>query len=165
MMKAVTLLEKITSPEILSSDLLIRELTFIPERGASAAEINEEESEVGHAFSEAYRQFLSRWNGIDLDVLRLYGVGVVDGRIHRLAKEQSPEMPHLVVIGSDPAGFVYAEDSNGSIYSLDHDGGEVKCVAQSFESFILDYVFGKDSADFGGDDWLAEVTAKLRTEA
>jgi hypothetical protein len=160
-MKAITLLEKITSPEILGSDLLLRELTFIPERGATAAEISEEESEIGHRFSEAYRQFLLRWNGINLDVIRLYGVGQVDSRLHQLAKEQIPEMPHLVVIGSDPAGFVYAEDSRGAVLSLDHDGGEVKCVAQSFESFIVDYVFGKDSEEFGGEEWLAEVTAKL----
>jgi hypothetical protein len=164
-MKAITLLEKIISPEILGSDLLLRELTFIPVRGATAAEIREEESEVGHPFSEAYRQFLLRWNGINLDVIRLYGAGKVDSRLHRLVKEQIPELPHMVVIGSDPAGFIYAENSNGAIYSLDHDGGELKCVAQGFESFIVDYVFGKNSAEFGGEEWLAEVMAKLRSEA
>lgn len=165
-MNAVTLLEKLTSPGILETGALIRELIHVPRRGATEEEIREEESKAGRPFSEAYRRFLRRWNGMNLDVIRLFGMGDVDSGVERWAHGWVPEhIPHLLAIGSDPAGFVYAEDSDGAVYSIDHDGGEVSCVARDFDNFVVDYVFGKDSAYFGGVDWARDVNEILKGEA
>jgi hypothetical protein len=160
-MNAITVLETVTSPEVLASGLLLRELVSIPARGAADAEISEQETRLGKPLSEGFRRFLRRWNGINLDVIRLYGTTNVSDGIESLTSPQPAALADFIAIGSDPAGFIYAEDSAGRIYSFDHDGGEVECVAHSFDEFIVDYVFGKNSAAFMGDDWYRQVITVL----
>jgi hypothetical protein len=160
-MNAVALLETITSPRTMGKGLLLPELVSIPVFGASDTEIKEEEATLGKSLSEGYRRFLRRWNGIDLDVIRLYGAGSVSKGIGALKNAQLPALAEFIAIGSDPAGFVYAEGDGGKVYSFDHDGGEIECIARDFDAFIVEYVFGKDSAAFMGDDWRLQVTKAL----
>lgn len=193
---AVTLVEWLLSPDVLAADLISADLIFVPERGASDAEIAAAEAQVGQRFSDALRRFLRRWNGINLDVVRIDAVGdVAPGHgIDLIARSQwwqeeeenrrafglsHPDVANdaalldapgltifsreLVVFGSDPAGFAYAEGPEGAIFSLDHDGGDVDRVARDFDAFFADYMFGKDAATFMDDEWVNEVRA-LRPE-
>ena len=104
--------------KILSSDLLIRELTIIPTRGASLNEIKEEENFITHPLSLPHKALLQIWNGIDLDVVRFYGCGETENTLKTLRNNQI-SLPIAVqkgiIIGSDPSGFLYIEDEKGHI--------------------------------------------------
>lgn len=160
-MDAIALLETIVSPKVLGSGLLLREHISIPVSGATDAEIAQEEAELSKPLSEGYRRFLRRWNGINLDVIRLYGAGEVSPGIQQLKTMQLPAIDHLLAFATDPAGFVYAEDNTERVVSFDHDGGEIAFVARDFDAFIVDFVFGKDSAAFMGDDWQKQLSSAL----
>lgn len=143
----------------LDSGVLAPDLSYVPAEGASAEMIAKEERALGRRLSPQHVAVLRRWNGLDLEVLRLYGCGDVPPRIRRLAENQWPdEWPvEGIIIGSDPAGFMYLEDSAGNILSLDHDGGEVKTLASGVDDFFGRLVFGEDAHLFAGDDWKEEL--------
>jgi hypothetical protein len=60
-------------------------------------------------------------------------------------------------IASDPAGFRYLIDFYGSVFSYDHDGGEIKQVAKDFDDFVTNYLFGQRAGEFCGDDYKEDV--------
>lgn len=150
-----------TIGRVLSSGLLDPDLSTIVGRGATEAEIRAAEDFLGRELSGGFRAVLGHWNGIDLDVLRLYGVGTTDPGIGNIETCQLPAGTSRgsVVIGSDPSGFVYLERVDGQILQLDTDGNAVKPVASDFDDFIDRLVFGVDAARFGGDAWADEIKA------
>jgi hypothetical protein len=141
----------------LASGLLMPELIFVPDRGASSDEFAQEEQRLGRPLSASHRALLARWNGLDLEVLRFYGCGAC-GEVDNLSARQEPrpEGDGVVVVGSSPAGFVYAEDANG-ILSLDSKTMAVKRVAADLDDFVGRLVFGADASAFAGEEWAAEV--------
>ena len=154
-MTAISRIEEVLKTEVLMEDLMV-----VPARGARDDEIAEEERALGMRLSPAYREFLRRWNGANLDILRFYGCGSVEEGIQPLRARQSI-VPGIVVsgvvIGSDPSGFIYVEAQDGQILCVDTDGGEVESVASSFEDFILRLVFGEDADKFGDPEWKEEL--------
>mgnify|MGYP002630850404 CR=1 FL=1 len=129
----------------------------MPLSGASRAVIQAEEAAIGHPLSAAYRSVLSRWNGLDLEVIRLFGCK--DGVTERLQRMQTPVLAerHLICFGSDPAGFLYCEKRSGSVFSLDTKGGQLRELAGGFDDFMERIVFGRDADQFSGREWLDEL--------
>lgn len=157
-MNAVLFLER-QIPKLLSKELLIQSLVVISPNGATFEEINLAEAKIGLNFSNSYRDFLQRWNGLDLDVIRFFGVGKVAQGITKLLESQNifDSDENFVFIASSPAGFIYAENIYGQIYDFDHDGGEISLICNNFDEFVIDYLFGKNSNEFMGDEWRENV--------
>jgi hypothetical protein len=151
---AVDVIERVLKTSVLSPGLSV-----IPEQGASQANCDEEERLLPRPLSPAVRRVLSRWNGLDLDVVRLYGCGSVARGIKRLSAHQLVEADELrdldepMVIGSDSSGFVYIEDAQGRVWSLDTDGGELTRLADSLDDFLGRVVFGEGAEAFAGSQW------------
>jgi len=146
--------------KVLRSRLLIEELTVLPLRGASDDQIESEQRIIGRRFSLGLARFLRRWNGANLDVLVLFGCGETHSEIPRFRDRQSlrpKQMEEATIIGSDPAGFVFAESSDGKVISIDTQDGARKVVGSSFDDFICRFVFGLDSHLFAGDEWKQEL--------
>jgi hypothetical protein len=146
--------------QLLESGVLCAELTRVPDRGATAEEIAETEERVGRALPDPLRHLLSIWNGIDIEILRICGCGNEGRGLATIETAQRfwPESPEgALVIGSDPAGFLYLELQDGRITSYDTDGGEVKTLAADFDDFICRLVLGPDAAEFAGEDWASDL--------
>ena len=146
--------------QVLESGILLSDLVVIPSRGATTQEIIQEERMLSRTISAQHRSLLENWNGIGLEVLRLFGCGVQTGELGRLSDfqvSQDAEYDGVVIIGSDASGFAYLEDSNGGIYSLDSSSGELKLLATTFDSFICDFIFGEDGEQFAGPDWIRDL--------
>lgn len=150
-MKAIAVIERALSAGALEPNLI-----SVPSRGATDEEIEEEEALVGQRLSESHKTLLRRWNGIDLEVLRLFGCGPAATQ-RRLSDATMTGVDAAVVIGDDPFGFVYFGASDGRIILLDTDGGAVEEVAADLDDFICRLVFGADAASFAGDDWFHEL--------
>ncbi len=145
-----------TLEKILKSNLLIKELVTIPD-SADVGSIMEEQKIIGKKFSNEHIELLKHYNGIDLDVIRFYGVGVTIKPIKRLARNQDDLDSEYIAIGDDPAGFTYIQDKAGKIYSIDSEAGEIKYLTSSLSELITCYIFGKDASQFGGKDWEDEL--------
>lgn len=145
---------------VVTSGILLPELTIIPQRGATANEMRVEESLLGRRLSTEHVSILSRWNGIALEVVRLFGCGDQTGEIGRLSDFQvdlGTTLKEPATFGSDAAGFLYIQDSACKIWSLDTDGGELREIAKNLDDFIVRLVFGPDALLFAGEDWLREL--------
>jgi hypothetical protein len=142
---------------VLQSDLLLKGLVVVPSAGASPASIQAEESAIEESLSSAFRHLLSRWNGLDLEVIRLFGCA--GGVTEQLRRTQLPALikQGYICIGSDPSGFRYCENREGHVFSFDTDGGRIKKLANSFDDFIERLVFGRDGEKFSGQDWADEL--------
>lgn len=140
--------------------MLLQSLHFIPENGAKREDIEIIENQIGSSLSEGYKAFLSHWDGIDLDVIRIMGSQNASSEIEKITKFQF-DFPGTgrVVIGSDPAGFLYAETRDGSIYMIDTDGDSDKLIATDIEDLLCNYVFGGRAFEFAGDEWVQELKA------
>lgn len=151
-----------TIEKVLASGILIPGLTLIPKQGATTDEIRQEEALIGREFSIHHRIFLEKWNGVDLDVIRIYCCGQSSNRLHRIAGSQFEEISEkgFLAIGSDPAGFVYLENERAEIYSFDTDGGDIAFQAVNLSAFFTDLVFGQNADQFSGADWKEELRAR-----
>ena len=158
-MSAVTKIRRLLAPEMLAKRLISASLSVIPSNGVQEAGLRRLESQLPRALSMQHRALLSTWNGLNLDVIRIFGVEPVADRIPELIENQTlvPEGSGNIAFGSDPSGFLYFEDAAGSVLSFDHDGGEVKLVASCIDEFIDDIVFGPRADSFMGEDWLIEL--------
>jgi hypothetical protein len=149
-----------TIRRVIAANILAPELSIIPDYGASAAGIANEEGRLRRSLSLQHRDLLSNWNGLALEVIRFFGCGSSAKEIGRLGDLQLnlewSETDYLV-IGSDASGFVYIEASTGEIYSLDTEGMCLKLLARDLDDFVGRVVFGSDAAQFAGDDWLQEL--------
>ena len=153
-MSAVEVIER-----ALASGVLDPDMTKLPAGGATPDLLREEERAVGRSFSARHKEILSRWNGINLDMLRVYGCGETPAGIKRLAANQWPDLGDLegVAFADDPAGFVYFEEEGGGVLSFGSDGGDVERVADDLDDFFARYVFGEDAHLFAGDEWKEEL--------
>ncbi len=154
-MSSVTIIEK-----AIKSGVLIDGLTVIPDVGASDAEIAEEEVKLPRPLSDQHKAILKRWNGMNMDVMRLYGCVDVHEELRRLCDGQMDmfsEVEGAIVFGDDPSGFVYAESLNGSVHSVQVSTSESKILAASIDDFFERLVFGRDAKEFGGGDWEEEL--------
>lgn len=159
-MRAVTVIEK-----AISSNVLLEDMTVIPRLGSNDSDIQREEFFLPRPLSNKHVALLKKWNGINLDVIRLYGCGNVHEELKSLSSCQTGVLSELegnVVFGDDPAGFMYAEKDDGTILSVQTSSGEIKEIAQNMDDFFERLIFGKDARKFAGKDWEEElVDAKI----
>ena len=142
--------------KVLNSDLLDEDLIDVP--GPSTdLQIKEEESKLQKNISSEYKIFLQNYNGLNLDVIRFYGVGKTDNYIKSLSNSRGDLGINGIAIGDDPAGFFYIQNLSGHIYSCDSKSGDVKCLSNSFSNFVSDVIFGKDADKFAGSEWKSEL--------
>jgi hypothetical protein len=164
-MSAISTIEKVLAT--LAAGPLEPAMVEVPKRGATDAELRAERPKLGRDLSAAHRQLLEKWNGLNLDMLRVLGVGAVEGSIRPLGRRQSliqKEHADWIVFADNPAGFVYAEDSAGRIHSIDTQSWKsaaesIKPIASDLDDFFERYVFGRDSDQFCADDWKEKLHA------
>ncbi len=143
----------------LESSLFEPSLIFIPKEGLSETELDNLEKEIGRKLSPYHKEFLQKWNGINLEIIRLYGFGNKEKRIRQLTDEQNERFlsKHTLVIGSDPSGFIYLEDKEFNILCLDTISGETQFLARNLDDFFSALVFGEESNKFLGEEWKNEL--------
>lgn len=150
--------------KVIKSGILLESLMSIPTKGATKELINIEEKSMPRMLSQQHRLFLEIWNGADLDIIRVYGVGETEEFIKMLAREHKEwkdiiqELGDQVILfADDPAGFMYFETKDGSIIKLDTDGGKVEKISEDMNDFFLNYLFGRNAAEYAGEGWLQEL--------
>lgn len=155
-MSAVDIISRVISAGVLSESL-----TYVPKGGASNDDIKFVESKLRRKISEQHRILLERWNGINLDVVRVYGATATKGELKGILDVQEM-LDHeagerLTAFCESPAGMIYFEDADGSILMLDLDGDGVERVASGINDFFDRFVFGRDAAQFAGSEWFNEL--------
>jgi hypothetical protein len=144
--------------KIINSKVLCYNLTFIPKKRPSEQSINRIKESVEISINPIHEIFIRRWNGIDLEVIKIYSFDKKEENIPNLMDRQFDlNKEGLLVFGSSPSGFLYSYDNQGIVFSIDTDGWNIEKVADSFEDFICNYVFGKRSREFGGDEWYEDL--------
>jgi SMI1/KNR4 family protein SUKH-1 len=148
-------IKRILSEPLVSSGLLMHDLIVVSPP-ATATQLAALERSFHRPLSEQHRQLLLMWDGLNLDVVRFFSASASRSGITSLLDAQAlipSAHPSWIAVASDPAGFLYAEDENGSVWSIDHDGGGQTRVAACLDEFIGGYVFGERAAEFGGESW------------
>lgn len=156
-MNAVEIIEK-----VLAADGLKKTMFTVPEAGVSREVLAQLSSPLARPLSEQHMRILERWNGINLDVIRVGGVNSSDRGIGDLMSEGFQSFapaPGFVAFGSNFVGFVFVEAEDGSIWSADTDGDALTYLADDMDDFFVRLVFGKDAAEFMTEDWLADLQA------
>jgi len=151
--------------KVLKRDILSKNLSDIPKNGATDKMIEDEEKKLPRPLSEQHKAFLKRWNGANLDFIRVLGTHPVENEfLEELAKENLEWKEIIKEIGknaiyfaNDITGFMYFELEDGSIVKLDTDGGSIKKVAKDMNDFFLNYIFGNRAAEYGDTEWLDEL--------
>ena len=134
------------------------DLTTIPKSGASKGDIAALKDVLPRAISKQHEQLLLKWNGADLDVIRIYGCQNVEANLSFIAEKQFENpINGGIAFGDDPTGFIYLEADDGKVYSLDTVSGNTQELASDLEDFFSRLLFGEDASLFGGDDWKAEL--------
>lgn len=153
-MTAIEIIER-----ALESKVIKNSLTYVPDRGATSEELSILSKDLPRFLSESHLSILKKWNGINLDMVRLYGASPSQ-ELRGLSETQYGPLlyfPDAIIFGDDPSGFVYAERSDGKIFALDSSSGGIEIVATSLDDFFTRLVFGEDADQFAGDEWLSEV--------
>ncbi len=138
---------------VIASGLLQPDLIELADRGATTAELA-----LAPTLPAELQELLAWRNGLNLDVVRLHGIGAVTRRIE--LAEVDGEIA-AIVFASDPAGFLYLLRPDGTVALLDHDGGKIEIVAANVDDFLRGYIFGSRAGEFGGDAWSTEVAAAV----
>lgn len=151
-----------TIERVLASGVLTASLVFVPARGATAEELRELSVKLPRALSERHEELLRRWNGLNLDVIRLYGASPTAGELRGLLESQryGNAAQGAIVFGDDPSGFVYIENKDGQIAALDSSLGTQRLIASSLDDFFGRLVFGSDAQHFAGKAWLEELKSR-----
>ncbi len=158
-MQSLNIIQRILSEPVISSGLLARSLVVVSPP-ALPEDLDALEERLPRKLSLFHRQFLLSWDGLDLEVIRFFGASKAAGGITLLSKAQlllPPGHSGWIAFASDPSGFLYAEEEQGAVWSIDHDGGSVVKVAPSLDEFITNYLFGLDAAKFGGESWYDDL--------
>jgi len=127
--------------KVVASGILIKEMTKLPDGGATDFELKSTEKRIGVKLDQHLEALLSIFNGANLDVIRFYPCS-------RLAKSE-----YGLAFADDPAGFAYHVTATGEVISEDHDGGAIKTIAASITEFVHSYLFGERSVEFAGEEW------------
>jgi hypothetical protein len=131
---------------VVASGILSASLCEFP-APAALHDIETAEVRLGQKLPESLRSLLSRWNGANLDVLRLVACEGMEMREEGL------------YFANDPAGFMYFLDSSGAVVMLDTDGGGLRAVASDPVDLLTGYVFGARAREFAGEEWAQEIKA------
>jgi len=148
-----------TVVRVLESKVLRSSLIYIPDRGATDLEIAALSKHLPRPLSDAHRALLQRWNGINLDVIRVYAASA-QTELRSLRDTQAgpfADVKGALVFGDDPSGFVYAEALTGQVICFDSSSGDIKIIAAGLDALFAKLVFGEDAATFGGDEWVEEL--------
>lgn len=158
-MTAVSKIERLLAPSVRAPRLISNHLSTVPETGASAEALRSVESKLQRPLSAQHRALLLTWNGLDLDVIRIFGVPPVTQGIKDLLEWQElvPAGKGNIAFGDDPSGFLYFESLDGFVLAWDHDGGEIKVMASCINEFIDEVVFGARGDSFMGEEWLSRL--------
>ena len=158
-MTATEKLRLILSPTVMESGLLIKDMTFIPEQGATAESIAELEAALPRPLLPEHRELLTTWNGLSLDVVKILAATDNQERIQSILSAQDwvPAENGNVAFAIDPSGFLYFQSTNGQVWSSDHDGGEITLLASCINAFVSDYLSGAQADRFMGEAWLAKL--------
>jgi len=143
----------------IASDLLASSLVVLPESGASVDLVVDLEETLGFPLSPGYKEFLARWNGANLDVVRVHGIASGSSGIPSAWPFTSYAVAGLVV-ASDPSGFIYVEAPDHTIHVVDHDGGAKRVIAPDFSAFMTQVVFGSGARHFLGEEWFRELKSR-----
>lgn len=149
-----------TIENVLRAKLLKASLIFIPQHGATEQALDALSKVLPRSLSKTHLSLLKRWNGVNLDVVRIYGATSTPNELRGLADVQNEpfsQIPGAIVFGDDPSGFVYAESLDGKIMSLDLSSGEIETIANNMNDFFSSFVFGPKAAEFAGDAWLSKL--------
>lgn len=146
---------------VLSSGLLIKELTYIPLQGASLDELINLDTNLIRPLSQPHKDILQKWNGLNLDVIRIFGATPTSGELKGLTEVQDTVLARggNIVFADDPAGFMYVEDIEGGIWSIDIQSDNKSLVSQNMDDFFKSYLFGSKASAFGGESWIDELRA------
>lgn len=145
---------------VLKTNLLMPELLHVPARGATDDELRREEDLLGRPFCADLVALLRTWNGLNLEVIRIFGCNATNERVARFSQYQNlvgERGEDEIAIGSDHSGFIYLQARDGRILTLDTDGGGIEHTAADLDDLIERVIFGPDAATFAGPDWLAEL--------
>jgi hypothetical protein len=154
-MKAINVIEN-----VLGAELLIPDMVRLPKSGASDNDINIAEANLQRPLSDQHKTLLRRWNGIGLDVIRIYGCGNSNKSISDIVKRQHgllSEYKGYICFADDPAGIMYAESDNGQIFSAHATDISIKKIADNIDDLISNLIFGKRAALFAGEEWVDEL--------
>ena len=156
-MRAKDIIERALNSSYLMEEL--EGLIVVPKAGATDEVIKEEENLIKRKLSKQHKDILKKWNGINLEVVRLYGCGSVDEELDRLSDKQMQGLTNKgqIVIGSDPSGFIYLESFGGAVSVYDPEGDEIREIARDLDDFFCRLVFGKDAREFAGEDWETDL--------
>jgi hypothetical protein len=146
---------------IIESGVLSDGLVDISANGATSGELAQLETLVGRPLCEDHRALLLRWNGADLDVVRILPVASTSDRESIVSAftyiHFPPRVSKPIPLASDPAGFVYYETESGEVWVWDHDGGSNELVATDVREFFTELVFGRRASEFIDQQWHEEL--------
>ncbi len=151
----------------LEKKVISKNLSTVPEKGATEDQIMKEEAYLSRPFTSQHRTFLKKYNGLNADMINFYGCGndlkkgiskITEWQFDKYDEENQDLLQYLIVADT-PSGQMILEDKNGEIYIFAYDGLPIEKTASSLEDFICNYVFGKRAAEFAGDEWFDEVKA------
>ncbi|WP_428001387.1 hypothetical protein [Acidovorax sp.] len=147
-----------TIDKIIQSGILNRDLSEIPKNGADFTQLAELDNGLPRAISKMHKQILVAWDGLNLEIIRIYGAGLSVASVKRLIESQRYAVTEdMIVFADDPAGFIFMEGGDGSVYSLDSKTSNFERIAFNLEEFFADKVFGKDAEEFMGDYWFGRL--------
>lgn len=164
-MKFIDKIQKVIDNNI---DLLMPEFILVPSKGATDKMINDAEKQLSRRLSDQHKFLLKKWNGIELDYIKIFGVFKTEsfniGHIFELVdknkeyKEFVDEVGEQTILFADDAsGFMYFENKNGSIFYYDPDYHKIKKIANDMDHFFDECVFGEKSEEYFG--WIEELKA------
>ncbi|MEF3302529.1 SMI1/KNR4 family protein [Paenibacillus sp. GYB003] len=112
---------------------------------ASQEQINDAERRLGVKFDNDYAEFLRRYGG-SFAGAPIYGfnnsamleeVDVVELTM-RFRADRWPEAAHSYVISMDMSGNPVMMDTDGKVFTYDHDSAETRTLSESFSAFLSD---------------------------
>ncbi|MFN7153292.1 MAG: SMI1/KNR4 family protein [Acidovorax sp.] len=136
---------KLFIEKLVASGVVSRSLVDLPNHGVSDLQIDDVQVALGERLPSVLVAFLRVYDGANLDVIRFHPLWKIVRSEYGLA------------FASCPAGFVYHACPDGSVLVEDSRGSEVKQIADSLSEFVVSYLFGSRSAEFGGVGWYQEL--------
>jgi len=147
---------------IINSGVLDDGFPRISSEGATDDMIEKEEKKLNRSLSNYHKQFLRRWNGANLDFIRVYGVHKTENEfIKELAKEYEEWIEEIIsdiegnpiFFADDASGTMYFELEDGRIVELDPEFTGLNVIAEDMQDFFLNYLFGERANEYMGDEW------------
>jgi hypothetical protein len=111
---------------------------------AEPVALEEVKKSIGENVSSDYLEFVSRYGGAIVGAYPIYGLRYAEAMEKRTVLEITQQyreqnwrgVKKWLIISSDHAGNPFGLDSESRVWISDHDFGEVKQIANSFEEFI-----------------------------